>query len=63
MRLAIAQDHLSKFNDALDTINRAIAAADAQNNAIVAAAARKHKQRLVQLSTAAPAKKPKAKAK
>lgn len=50
MYLAIAQDHQKKYNDALNSINKSIAAADAQNNSAIAAAARTYRQRLVQLA-------------
>lgn len=56
MRLAIAQDNLQKYNDALATINKAIAAADAQHNGIVGAAAREHKKRLVMVAANPPKK-------
>lgn len=57
MYLAIAQDHQKKYNDALDSINKSIAAADAQNNSAIAAAARTYKQRLTQLAVPTSKKK------
>ena len=58
MYLAIAQDRLKKYNEALDSINKAIASADTQKNTAVANAARDYKKRLVQLAAQTAPKKP-----
>jgi len=57
MRLAIAQDNLKKYKDALASVNAAISAAESQKRNDLLPDLRRHRERLASLAGGSPAKK------